>query len=97
MNLALKCPHHVEEPLDMLCLQPACEKGGLVCYLCKVEEHADHTPLLPLKIFLGELLDKSSDSQELVKETAMIDKELLSIQQRFLLLRAKMNAPNLAD
>lgn len=97
MNLALKCQHHPEEPLDMLCLQPACEKGGLICFLCRVEEHVDHNPLLPLKIFLGQLLEKSSDSQEFVKETALIDKEMLSIQQRFLLLRPKMTAPQLAD
>jgi hypothetical protein len=42
MNCSLKCGVHLGEPLDFVCMGGNCEEKGLICYLCKVEKHADH-------------------------------------------------------
>lgn len=42
MQLQLQCLIHCAEPLDLVCLSGNCEQRGLLCYLCKMESHADH-------------------------------------------------------
>jgi hypothetical protein len=93
MNISPRCALHSQEPLDLVCLAPSCELKGLLCYLCKVEHHADHQPLLSLKLLLGEFLEKTAEGQDFVKEVSLIDRELLNIQQKVERLKKKMAAP----
>lgn len=48
---------HEGEKLVLVCIQPDCKNKGLICPVCKEENHKDHEAV-HLKVFLGELQAK---------------------------------------
>ena len=83
--------------MDLVCLSSVCPERGLLCYLCKLEQHAEHEPILSLKMLLAELMKITAGNQAFVRETSLIDKELLTLQQLVINLKKKMINPELVD
>lgn len=48
---------HEGEKLVLVCLDPECKSRGLICPVCKEENHKNHE-VIHLKVFLGELQAK---------------------------------------
>jgi uncharacterized protein Yka (UPF0111/DUF47 family) len=48
-------------------------------------------------MLLGELLRITGENQEFVRETSLIDKEMLNLQQKIANLKKKMANPDLVD
>ncbi len=44
-------PNHQMYTLNMICIEKACPKKGLICVMCNYENHRQHTAI-PVKIFL---------------------------------------------
>ena len=85
----LKCPEHIEEPLDLICLSSGCDKKGVICYLCKLEHHKDHDPIIPLKPFINSFLQSKNTSRDYIREVAQIDMEFVLIQEKLTKIKRK--------
>ena len=52
-----KCPAgdlHTGEIMSLVCVDAKCSKRGLICPICRMNNHDDHE-VMPLKIFIGEV------------------------------------------
>lgn len=85
----LKCPEHLEEPLDLICLSSGCEKKGIICFLCKLSHHKDHDTLIPLKPFINSFLESKNISHDYIRDVAQIDKEFILIQENLSKVKRK--------
>ena len=51
------CPHnglHTGEVMNMVCVDSACSNRGLICPICRMENHETHQ-ILPIKTFLEQI------------------------------------------
>ena len=78
----LQCPLHPEEPLDIICLSANCDRKGIICFLCKLEHHNDHDPIVPLKVFVNSFLESKNSNIQPIKEVSQLDQELVGIQDK---------------
>jgi hypothetical protein len=89
MLTGLGCSFHNQEPLDLVCLTNNCDKKGLICYLCKITDHNEHSPIVSLKMFIHSFLKSRASSEYFVRLTAQIDEELLLILQKLTKIKNK--------
>ena len=61
-----ECPAgdlHTGELLNLVCVDGACTHRGLICPICRMNNHEEHQ-ILPLKVFLDEVKKLFLDSED---------------------------------
>lgn len=89
----LDCLDHPGEPLSFVALNS--EPRRLVCYLCKLQAQDDELDVIPLKMFLNYILSQTIRAEDVVREVALIDREMILLRQRASKASAKMASQEL--
>lgn len=73
-----------------MCLDSSCQKRKTLCFLCRMETHDGHEPIINLRTFIDDFLSVKTASDNLTSPIAQIDQELIGIQYGLSKLKNKL-------
>ena len=72
-----------------MCFSSSCEQRGVICFLCSLEHHNNHDPILPFKPFVASFMNSTTVNEQTIKVVSQIDQELMNIQSKLSIVKRK--------
>jgi hypothetical protein len=70
-------PAHYEEPLGLVCVDPACGEQGVICGQCEMESHVGHQKVATKHLLA--ILERSLEEEESVANKLVLTAEIDNI------------------